>query len=395
MSKSKLNKLIEFIKSVYSEREYIPIHEPIFIGNEKKYINECLDKTFVSSVGKFVGLFEEKLAEFTKSKRAIACMNGTSALHLSLHICGIQPEDEVIVPSLSFIATANSIMYNYAKPIFIDIDKETLGLSPEKLKHFLSANTTLSNGKCINKKTSKVIKACIPVHTLGHPCRIKQIINVCNEYNIQVIEDAAESIGSKLTNKHTGTFGKFGIISFNGNKTITTGGGGVILTQDEKLADLAKHLSTHAKVKHPWEYYHDMIGFNYRMPNINAALGVAQLEILPQLLKTKRKLALKYKDFCDSINLDFFIEPENCISNYWLNAILFENRIERNDFLHLSNNNGIQTRPAWNLLVDQQMYKNCQTGDLSNSRWIVERLVNLPSFPPHSPHPYSPQPSLL
>lgn len=374
------SKFIKFVKQLYNSDEFIPLHEPRFIGNEKKYLNECIDSTFVSSVGKFVDLFEENIAKYTGAKHAIACVNGTAALHIALVLSEVKQNDEVITQPLTFIATANAISYSGAKPIFIDVDKDTLGLSPEKLEEFLSKNTYLDDkGFCHNKKTKKIIKAGIPMHTFGHPARIDEIKFICDKYNITLIEDAAESLGSYFKGQHTGTFGKFGTLSFNGNKTITTGGGGMILTNNTELAKKAKHLTTQAKVPHKWEYRHDFIGYNYRLPNINAALGVAQLEQLPSFIEKKRKLASKYMEFFEDAEINFVSESHNSKSNYWLNAVLLKNRAERDEFLKQTNENGVMTRPIWELMNRLEMFKDCQTENIENAEWLADRVVNIPS----------------
>ena len=373
------SKFINFVKGIYKTDEFIPLHEPRFIGNEKKYLNECIDSTFVSSVGKFVDLFEKNIAEYTGSKYAIACVNGTAALHIALILSGVKQDDEVITQPLTFIATANAISYTGAKPVFIDVDKETMGLSPEKLKLFLKEKTILTEDGCINKETGRTIKACVPMHTFGHSAKIDKIKEICDEYNITLIEDAAESLGSFYKGQHTGTFGKFGTLSFNGNKTITTVGGGMILTNDAEFAKLAKHLTTQAKVPHNREYVHNFIGYNYRLPNINAALGVAQLEQLPNFLINKRNLASKYKTFFENTDINFITEPENSTSNYWLNTVLLKNRTERDNFLKFTNENGIITRPVWELMSRLAMFKDCQVENIENSVWLADRLVNIPS----------------
>ncbi len=370
----------KFVKELYKTNEFIPLHEPRFIGNEKKYLNECIDSTFVSSVGRFVDLFEENIAKFTGAKHAIACVNGTAALHIALILSDVKANDEVITQPLTFIATANAISYTGAMPVFIDVDKDTLGLSPQKLEEFLSENTYLDDlGFCHNKKTKRIIKACIPMHTFGHPARIDKIKSICDRYNITLIEDAAESLGSYYKEQHTGTFGKFGTLSFNGNKTITTGGGGMILTNDDALAKRAKHLTTQAKVPHKWEYVHNYIGYNYRLPNINAALGLAQLEQLPIFIEKKRQLAEKYKIFFINTDIQFVTEPQNSKSNYWLNFILLKDKEERNNFLKFTNENGVMTRPVWELMNRLEMFKNCQVENIENSEWLADRVVNIPS----------------
>jgi perosamine synthetase len=372
--------IVYFIRQTFNQPEgFIPLHVPIFTGNEKKYLCECIDTTFVSSVGKFVDLFEEKMACFTGAKKAVVCVNGTNALHMALMLIGVKPSDEVITQPLTFIATANAISYCGAHPVFIDIDRDTLGLSPDSLKLFLTENTEQKTDGCYNKITKRKISAVVPMHTFGHPCRIDEIVSICNLFKIPVVEDAAESVGSYFKNQHTGTFGKIGVLSFNGNKIITTGGGGMLLFSDEHLAGKAKHLTTQAKIPHPWEFIHDDIGYNYRMPNINAALGVAQLEQLEQFLRIKRCLANEYNCFFNKMGIEFIIEPANAKSNYWLNAILFENKKTRDQFLEFSNKNGILTRPAWRLMNKLPMFQWSHWDKLKNSKWVADRLVNIPS----------------
>ncbi len=373
-------KVVAFIRDIYNTDAPIALHEPKFIGNEKKYLNECIDSTFVSSVGKFVDRFESMMMEYTGSKYAIATVNGTSALHISLLVAGVEKNDEVITQPLTFIATCNAINYCGADPVFIDVDRDTLGLSPIALKDFLLNYTVMEKGECINKVTGKVIKACVPMHTFGHPCRIDEISELCKEYNIVLIEDAAESLGSFYKDQHTGTFGKLGAFSFNGNKVITAGAGGCIVTDDELLAKKAKHLSTTAKVPHPWEYSHDMIGYNYRMPNLNAALVVAQIENLDFYLERKRALATKYNEFFSlEEEIEFILEPKESRSNYWLNAILCKDKEQRDKFLQYSNEQGIMTRPIWTSMNKLEMFKDAQCGDLSNAQWLEDRVVNISS----------------
>tara|TARA_A100001011_G_scaffold398926_2_gene505235 strand:- start:5434 stop:6591 length:1158 start_codon:yes stop_codon:yes gene_type:complete len=371
--------IINFIKSIYNSDKFIPLHEPRFIGNEKKYIKECIESTFVSSVGKFVDEFEEKIAIYTGAKHAIATTNGTSALHVSLLLADVNQNSEVITQALTFVATCNAISYCNAKPVFIDVDKDTMGLSPFALRSFLEKNTTIKNKQCINNSTQKVIKACLPMHSYGFPCRIDEIKKICDEYYIFLIEDAAESTGSLYKKKFTGTFGQIGAMSFNGNKIITAGGGGCIITNDENLARKAKHLTTTAKVPHKWDFNHDMVGYNYRMPNINAAILVAQLENLNDFIFNKRKLASRYENFFESINCNFFKEPKNSISNYWLNSIILENKKQRDQFLDETNSKGVMTRPIWMLMNRLPMFKDAQSDDLKNSEWLDERVVNIPS----------------
>jgi len=370
---------IAFIQSTFNTTEFIALHEPKFVGNEKKYLNECIDSTFVSSVGKFVDRFEEDISQYTGAKYAVATVNGTAALHISLLLVGVQRGDEVITQPLTFIATCNAISYCGAKPVFIDVDKDTLGLSPTALKKFLDENTELKDGKCINKVTGKTIKACLPMHTFGHPCRIDEIKEICDACHIALVEDAAESLGSYYKGRHTGTFGRVGAISFNGNKIITSGGGGCIITDDEKMAKRAKHITTTAKVPHRWDFTHDMIAYNYRMPNLNAALLVAQLEKLDLFLEKKRELALLYKSFFELNGFMFVGEPKNSKSNYWLNALVLNNKAERDAFLEETNSKGIMTRPSWTLMNKLEMFRNAQCGVLDNALWLEDRVVNIPS----------------
>lgn len=371
--------VVEFIRKTFETEEFIPLHEPRFIGNEKKYLNDCINSTFVSSVGEYVDKLEELITEYTGAKYAIATVNGTSALHISLLLSGVNAGDEVITQPLTFIATCNAISYCNAKPIFVDVDRDTLGLSPKALKEFLEENTITKDGKCLNKTTGKIIKACVPMHTFGYPCRIDEIKEICDEYCIALVEDAAESLGSYYKGEHTGTFGTFGVISFNGNKIITAGGGGCVVTDDEVLAKKAKHMTTTAKVPHKWEYTHDMIGYNYRMPNLNAALLVAQLENLDNFLANKRELAISYEEFFANQDIQFVTEPAESQLNYWLNAVILKDREHRDQFLDETNSKGVMTRPIWTLMNKLEMFKDAQTGDLSNAEWLENRVVNIPS----------------
>ena len=371
--------VVDFIRSVYKTDSFIPLHEPRFLGNEKKYLNECIDSTFVSSVGKFVDEFEEKIASYTGAKYAVATSNGTSALHISLLLANVEQNDEVITQPLTFIATCNAISYCNASPVFIDVDKDTMGMSPVALEIFLKENAEVKNQQCVNKSTGKIIKACIPMHTFGHPCRIEEIQKICKEWHIVLVEDSAESLGSFYRGQHTGTFGELGVISFNGNKIITSGGGGCILTNNEDLAKKAKHITTTAKEPHKWEYSHDMVGYNYRMPNLNAALMVAQLEQLDGFLKSKRSLAKIYKKFFQNGDIHFVIDPENAKSNYWLNSIILKSKDQRDLFLDETNSQGIMTRPIWVLMNKLPMFEKAQCGDLTNAEWLEERVVNIPS----------------
>jgi len=371
---------IEFIRSLYQTDTFIPLHAPVFLGNEKSYLNECIDSTFVSSVGKFVDQFEAMVAEFVGTKYAIATVNGTAALHIALKLAGVNESCEVITQPLTFVATCNAISYCNASPLFVDVDKDTMGMSPESLEEFLQTYTTLQNGVCINTTTGKKIGAVVPMHTFGHPCRIDRIADICHRYNIPLIEDAAESLGSYYKGQHTGTFGQLSAFSFNGNKTITTGGGGMIVTNDENLAKRAKHITTTAKVPHPYAYIHDEIGYNYRLPNINAALGCAQMEKLEEILTNKRQTAENYqKYFAQRDDISFVHEPDNAKSNYWLNAILLENGEQRDIFLQESNNAGVMTRPIWQLMNRLDMFHSAQCMPLNNAEWLEERVVNIPS----------------
>lgn len=374
-----ISEVINFIKSLYKTDEFIPLHEPKFIGNEKKYLNDCINSTFVSSIGKFVEEFEKKIAKYTGTKYAVSTNSGTSALHISLILADVDSSSEVITQPLTFVATGNAISYCKSTPIFLDVDIDTMGLSPKSLKSFLKSNTFISNKKCINRNTNKVIKACLPMHTFGHPNKIDEIKSICDENYLFLIEDAAESLGSHYKNQHTGTFGQLGAFSFNGNKIITSGGGGCIISNDEELATKAKHLTTTAKIPHKWNFNHDMVGYNYRMPNLNASILLAQLENLEKFVKNKRRLALEYKNYFKNTDFNFFIEPENSVSNYWLNSIFLNNKKERDRFLEITNANKIMTRPTWTLLNKLPMFKKATSHNIKNSIWLSERLVNLPS----------------
>ena len=374
-----MEEMVKFIKQTFKTNEFIPLHEPRFIGNEKKYLNECIDSTFVSSVGKYVDRFEKEFATYVGAKYAIATVNGTAALHISLILANVKKDDEVITQPLTFIATCNAISYIGAKPIFVDVALDTMGLSPESLKSFLEANCEVVNNQCINKTTNKIIKACVPMHTFGHPCRIEEIKEICDKWNITLVEDAAESLGSFYKEKHTGTFGKVGAFSFNGNKIITSGGGGVIVTDDEQIAKRAKHITTTAKIPHPYEYVHDEIAYNYRLPNINAALLVAQMENLDRFLESKRELALSYEEFFKTSNIDFIKEPKDSKSNYWLQAVLLNGVTQRDEFLEYTNKNGVMTRPIWRLMNELEMFKDCQKDELKNAKYLEQRVVNIPS----------------
>ena len=375
-----MKKIVDFIQNTFNTTAFIPLHEPRFVGNEKKYLNECIDSTYVSSVGEFVDRFEKDFATYVGAKHAVAVVNGTAALHLALLIADVEKDDEVITQALTFVATPNAISYTGAKPIFLDSDLDTLGLSPDALSNFLEKNCELVDAQCVNKTTRKVIKACVPMHTFGHPCKIDEIVKICKKWHIEVIEDAAESLGSTHKAKHTGTFGNLGVFSFNGNKIITAGGGGVIVTDDETLAKRAKHLSTTAKISHPFEFDHDEIAYNYRMPNINAALLCAQLENVDMFLKSKRLLASKYEEFFSQYeDMEFVKEPSDARSNYWLNAVVLKDKNKRDEFLEFTNKNAVMTRPIWKLMSELDIYKNSQSDELKNSKYLLQRVVNIPS----------------
>ena len=378
-SSNLFSEIIHFIKSLYPDENPVPLHAPRFIGNEKKYVIDAIDSTFVSSVGKYVDRFEEMICEITGATYTIATVNGTCALHISLKLADVQPGDEVITQPLSFVATANAIAHCGAKPVFLDVERETLGLDPTALKSFLQVHAHIRENASYNKTTGNRIAACGPMHTFGHPCRIDEIAEICNHYHIALVEDSAESLGSLYKGKHTGTFGLFGIYSFNGNKTVTCGGGGAIVTNDETLAKKAKHITTTAKLPHPYEHVHDMIGYNYRLPNLNAALACAQLEQLNAFVENKRGLARLYQNFFTSLNISFIKEPMNARSNYWLNAVMLPDRETRDGFLKATNETGVMTRPIWRLLNQLEMYKDCQTDALTNARWLEDRVVNIPS----------------
>ncbi len=381
-----MQNLTDFIRSTFQEpQDFIPLHDPRFIGNEVRYMEECIKSNFVSSVGAFVAQFEKMCAEYSGAKYAIAAMNGTAALHIALQLVGVKRDEEVLTQALTFIATANAISYTGAKPVFLDVDRDTMGLSPKAVEAWLKENVEMrllpaaSSRQPFNKHTNRRIAACVPMHTFGHPVKLDELMEVLAKYNIPLIEDAAESIGSYYKGKHTGTFGKMGILSFNGNKVITTGGGGMILTDDEELAKMAKHLTTQAKVPHAWEFVHDHVGYNYRLTNVAAALGCAQMESLDHLLSLKRNLAEKYKEFFKDSEFEFFTEPENCKSNYWLNVILTRDKAQRDEILEFTNKNGVMTRPIWELMNRLPMFKDCQTDSLENSIWFADRVVNIPS----------------
>jgi aminotransferase in exopolysaccharide biosynthesis len=374
-----IDSLIRFIREQYRSNGFIPLHAPVFGEREQRYVLETINSTLVSSVGPYVDQFEKDMVEYTGSERAVAMVNGTAALHLALLISGVKSGDLVVTQPLTFIATCNAIRYCGAEPLFIDVERRTLGLSPVALSEWLDENAYLGeNGECRTKNGNFVIRTCVPMHTFGHPADLDGLVRVCGRWNIVLVEDAAESLGSFYKGRHTGTVGALGALSFNGNKIITTGGGGMILT-NEALGARAKHLSTTAKRPHPYLFSHDEIGYNYRLPNLNAALGCAQLEQLEQFIASKRDLAMRYKEFFGGSDMRFIEEPEHCRSNYWLNAVICESEAQRNALLIGTNESKVMTRPIWTLMTHLPMYANCSKGELLNAEWLEARIVNLPS----------------
>ena len=376
-----LNDFIKETKKIYGSGT-VPLHRPVFNGNEQKYLSECIKTNFVSSVGEKVTEFENKIAKFTGSKYAVATVNGTNALHIAIKLSGVKSGDEVISQALTFVATCNAIKYVGASPIFVDVDKDTMGLSPYALKDFLRKNAIKRFNGTFNKNTGKKIAACIPMHTYGFPCRIKQICDICDEWGINVVEDAAESLGSYVGKNHTGTFSLIASLSFNGNKIITTGGGGMLITNNLKLAKRAKHITTTAKIPHAYEFIHDEVGYNYRMPNINAALGCAQMEQINKFLIKKKKLAKFWCNFFEKKKISIIRPLKGNQPNYWLNTIIFNSKKERVKFLNFTNKKGIMTRPVWKLMSELKMFKKYQNDGVKNSIWLQERAVNIPSSVP-------------
>ncbi|WP_233398512.1 LegC family aminotransferase [Luteimonas sp. MC1828] len=378
--------MVDLVRSMYGGG-FIPLHRPAFEGNERQYLVDCIDSNFVSSVGARVVEFEQQIAAFTGANFAVATVNGTAALHVALELVGVKHGDEVITQTLTFIATCNAMSYAGARPVFVDVDRDTMGLSPDALRRFLAEHAEVRDGQVYNKGTGRRLAACLPMHTFGHPCRIEQIVAICEEYGIAVVEDAAESLGSYVGARHTGTFGKLATLSFNGNKVITTGGGGMVITDDEALAKRAKHLTTTAKVPHPYEFVHDEIGYNYRMPNLNAALGCAQMELLSKMLEIKAEVAQRYREFFAGIGTRFVEPLPGTTANYWLNAIVLDSEEERDAFLQYTNSREVMTRPVWRLMSRLPMFQHCQHDGLENSRWLEARVVNLPSSVPESDFP--------
>jgi len=374
-----INQLVSFIRDQYKTNDFIPLHEPRFRGNEKKYLMDTIDSTFVSSVGAYVDKFEVLMQEFTGTAKAVAVVNGTASLQVALRLAGVKEGDEVLTQALTFVATANAIAYNQAHPVFLDVDLDTMGLSPNAVAVFLEEFGELRDDGCYNKSTGRRISACMPMHTFGFPVHIDELLNVCDQWKIPVVEDAAESLGSYYKGKHTGSLGLVGGFSFNGNKTVTCGGGGAIITNDVQMGSHAKYLTTTAKKPHPYEFYHDELGYNYRMPNLNAALACAQLEELEGFLQDKRSLAAAYEEFFLIEGVKFRKELPNTKANYWLMCVELNDRSERDNFLKNTNEQGIMTRPIWTLMYRLPMYKSCQRDLQHNAEFLEERIVNIPS----------------
>ena len=371
-------KIVEFIQNEY-KRQNIALHEPRFIGNEIEYLKQCIDSGFVSSVGEFVVGVERDMARITGAKYAVAMCSGTAALHIALICAGVGAGEEVITQPLSFVATANAISYTGARAIFVDVDMDTMGMSPYNLSKFLDKNCIKKDGKCYNKISNKFISACVPMHTFGMMCKIDEIAQICDIWGINLVEDSAESLGSMYKGTHSGRFGLAGVFSFNGNKIATSGGGGMLISDDEKVAKLARHLSTTAKIPHPYEYNHDYIAYNYRMPNLNAALLKAQLENLNLFLSKKRDLAKRYAKFFDSIGIKFISEPVDCLSNYWLMGVIMDDRKSRDELLKYANERSVMMRPAWRLLSELEIYKESIKDENKNAKYLADRIVNIPS----------------
>lgn len=370
---------ITFIQDIYSTKKFIPLHAPTFKGNEKKYLIETIDSTFVSSVGAYVDQFENMLTAISKTKKAVAVVNGTAGIQLALRLVGVKDGDEVITQALTFVATANAITYNGAYPIFLDVDLDSMGLSPNSVAEFLKEFGDLREGGCYNKKSGKKISACLPMHTFGFPVHLDELKKICDAWQIPIIEDAAESLGSVYKDKPTGSIGDVGVFSFNGNKIVTSGGGGAIVTNNENLGIKAKYLTTTAKVPHAYEFYHDELGYNFRMPNLNAALACGQLEQLNSFLANKRTLAQEYKSFFDGVGTLFRTETPDTKANYWLMCVQLDNLKERDLFLNETNNNKVMTRPIWQLMHRLPMYQHCQRDEQLNAQFLEERIVNIPS----------------
>lgn len=373
--------LVEFVRDTYQTNEFIPLHAPTFDGNEKAYVTETIESTFVSSVGKFVDEFEQKIEAYTGTAKAVAAVNGTAALHAALYMAGVERGDLVVTQALTFVATCNALYHMGAEPIFVDVSSASLGLCPKAMDQYLLQNAEVTEKGCIHKQTGKRIRAVVPMHTFGHPVELDELIAVCLKWQLILVEDAAESLGSFYKGQHTGTFGDYAAISFNGNKVITTGGGGMILCKTQEQGARTKHVTTTAKVPHPFEFYHDEPGFNYRMPNLNAALGCAQMEVLESYLVQKRQLAEQYQHFFAGSDFTFVTEPEYATSNYWLNAIICPDTASRDHMLEQTNSAGVMTRPIWQLMHRLPMFENALRGDLTQSEFIEAHLINIPSTP--------------
>lgn len=379
---SAFDTLIEFVRETYRTNEFVPLHAPVFRGNEKAYVSDTVDSTFVSSVGAYVDQFEQALAKYSGSERAVAVVNGTAALHIALKLAGVEAGDLIITQPLTFIASCAAITYCSAEPVFADVDKSTLGLSPVAVEQWLAEHCEIrDDGHCHHRQTGKIVRVCMPMHTFGHPVDLDGLMRVCSKWKIALVEDAAESLGSFYRGRHTGTFGKLGALSFNGNKIVTTGGGGAVLT-DAELGKRAKYITTTAKRPHPYEFIHDEVGFNYRLPNLNAALGCAQLEQLDGFVAAKRVLAARYEAALEGSQLRFFVEPEHATSNYWLNAVVCEDKPQRDALLEYTNAREVMTRPIWQLMNRLPMFEHCLHGPLDNATWLEARVVNLPSSVP-------------
>lgn len=376
-----LNEFVAQTKRMFGEG-FTPLHRPVFEGNERQYLIDCIDSNFVSSVGAKVTEFEDKVAEYTGSKYAVATVNGTAALHVAIELGGVKPGDEVISQALTFVATCNAISYAGASPVFVDVDLDTMGLSPLALRNFLEENAEKRMSGTFNRVSGKKISACIPMHTFGFPLRIAEIVEICADWGITVIEDVAESLGSYVEQQHTGTFGAMGTFSFNGNKIITTGGGGAIITDDPNLAKRAKHITNTAKVPHAYEFNHDCVGYNYRMPSINAVLGCAQLERLDEILIAKATVANSWLEFFNSFDVKFCEGLDQTTANHWLNAIVLDSKQDRDRFLRVTNDAEVMTRPIWRLMSELKMFEHCQNDGLENSLWLQDRVVNIPSSVP-------------
>ena len=374
-----MENVVKFIKNLYGSNEFIPLHAPLFAGNEKKYLCDTIDTTFVSSVGKYVDDFEVMMQNITGASKAVAVVNGTAALQVALRLAGVKAGDEVITQALTFVATANAIAYNGAFPVFLDVDLDTMGLSPKAVESFLEENGEMREDGCYNKNTGRMLSACVPMHTFGFPVHMDELLAVCRKWKIAIVEDAAESLGSDYKGKATGSLGDLGIFSFNGNKIVTCGGGGAIVTNNTEMGVKAKHLTTTAKKPHPYEYVHDEMGYNYRMPNVNAALACAQLEQLDEFIVKKRDVAAEYESFFRNQGINFRVENPDTKANYWLMCVELENKSERDGFLKITNENSVMTRPIWQLMYRLPMYKDMQRDDQLNAQYLEERIINIPS----------------